>query len=523
MKRTLKTLLGALLACQFTSLTGQNPIPDLTFGVQGGVYYNTTIFFEAGEDVAIQPWDGKIVVAGTVSSPPYLQGVLVRFNPDGSVDTGFGNNGLVPYLYPDIYTSARSLLIQPDHSILVAGEFGDFNQMSSVDMLVARFLENGAPDSSFGDDGVVVLVNSDLGDYGGWLALQPDQKILVAGTATDGTNSKIELARLLSNGHPDESFGPDGRRFWQIGEGPYCTAYNVAWQDGKILTTGLGKLNDKDHILVMRFTAAGDLDPGFGTGGVSWLTTTEYSDFGTDLLPMADGKILLAGGSTTLQQIFVARLTDTGGFDTSFGVGGSGFSYVNTCCFSIGPDILVQPDQKILLAANLNYDFSLCRFLPDGTPDSLFAMDGVFRGTNYGLTDADNVGNMAFQSDGKLIVAGSGGGVGGDQGLTLARYDMGIAVGAHAPALEMPVCYLYPNPVRSTAHLEYFLDQADVVSIRLLDAAGRPVEDFQHLAFRSAGKHQEQLRLDPSIAPGVYFLEITTSKWTRTMRLIYCN
>ncbi|ADC88827.1 hypothetical protein Thal_0191 [Thermocrinis albus DSM 14484] len=101
---------------------------DTTFG-RGGIV--TTDIGTNREDeakaLAIQS-DGKIVVVGYSYNGTNTDFAVVRYNPDGSLDTSFGTNGIVT---TDIGTNsedkAYALAIQRDGKIVVAGTSdGDF-------------------------------------------------------------------------------------------------------------------------------------------------------------------------------------------------------------------------------------------------------------------------------------------------------------------------------------------------------------------------------------------------------------
>jgi uncharacterized delta-60 repeat protein len=159
--------------------------------------------------VALQS-DGKIVVAGTVTTSDQTRYFgLMRFNSDGTLDSGFGNHGLDAFAFAgnDV---ASSLVIEPDDKIVVAGYFLSLG-MSSFE--VARYTKNGAPDSSFGNG--AGYVTTDFHNIGGVgdanansVALQPNGKIVAAGDFTNATgNSYFALARYNSDGSLDATFG----------------------------------------------------------------------------------------------------------------------------------------------------------------------------------------------------------------------------------------------------------------------------------------------------------------------------
>ena len=166
---------------------------DTTFGTGGIV--TTPIGTEAGGySVALQP-NGKILVAGYGNPGGVYSFALVRYDTNGSLDTTFdtdGNNdGIVT---TPIGTNARgySVALQPaDGKILVAGYTG---VPGTGGFALVRYDTNGSPDNSFGTGGVVTTtIGTD--DVGLSIALQPDGKILVAGYGNPGGNYEFALVR----------------------------------------------------------------------------------------------------------------------------------------------------------------------------------------------------------------------------------------------------------------------------------------------------------------------------------------
>jgi len=164
----------------------------------------------AGEDtyaytVLIQP-DGTILIAG--SSDDYF--ALARYYTDGSPDSTFGNNGKV---LTEIENEAYilDLALQDDNKIVALGYYESFVGSDSK-MAVARYNPDGTPDTGFGDNGVVTTnVFNEYGTPHG-LLIQPDQKILIASRWKNGFDDSYSyyFARFTTSGEFDNSFGNDG-------------------------------------------------------------------------------------------------------------------------------------------------------------------------------------------------------------------------------------------------------------------------------------------------------------------------
>ena len=126
--------------------------------------------------MALQP-DGKIVAAGDTwlnGSPVFA---LARYNPTGSLDASFDGDGVATTPiggFPD------AVAVQPDGKIVAAGAtYG-----STFRFALIRYNPDGSLDSSFDGDGTVTTA-IDASSGSAALALQPDGKILAAGSSGD--------------------------------------------------------------------------------------------------------------------------------------------------------------------------------------------------------------------------------------------------------------------------------------------------------------------------------------------------
>ena len=131
-------------------------------------------------DMALQP-DGKIVGAGYANRDSNMDIAVVRFNADGSLDSGFGVNGKRTTAFAsDSEERANAVAIQADGKIVVCGYARILGQ--GIDFVVVRYNPNGSPDISFDGDGKAVIVSSEF-DNATSLLLQPDGKIILSTTA----------------------------------------------------------------------------------------------------------------------------------------------------------------------------------------------------------------------------------------------------------------------------------------------------------------------------------------------------
>lgn len=293
---------------------------DTSFG-SGGKVVTSFNSEDNAYGLALQP-DGKIVVVGRGS--PTQDFVVVRYNNDGSLDTTFGTGGKVITDLGGDLDQANAVALQPDGKIVVVGRKA--SDYSGYDTAIVRYTANGSLDTSFGsnNDGKVIINVGGLEEALD-VAIQADGRIVVVGTGGPGGN--FVVLRLNANGTLDPSFGGSGTVLTDIG-GNSDTADGVALQaDNKIVVAG-----DKSSsgyggdFAVVRYKPDGSLDSSFGTGGkvVTDLGGSNMpgSDAAYDVVLEPSGKILLAGRGGSSQDFALVRYNLDGSLDGTFGNGG---------------------------------------------------------------------------------------------------------------------------------------------------------------------------------------------------------
>jgi uncharacterized delta-60 repeat protein len=126
--------------------------------------------------------------------------------------------------------------VQPDGKLLVAGS--STLGAGKTDFIVVRFLNpQGTGDPSFGSANGGALVDFGGTDFGSAMVLQPDGKILLAGTTDVNGRDEFAAARLLSDGTPDNSFGQGGKAIFDLGGSDHANAMTLQ-PDGKIIVAG---------------------------------------------------------------------------------------------------------------------------------------------------------------------------------------------------------------------------------------------------------------------------------------------
>lgn len=331
---------------------------DSTFGTGGvAVVSGRDNYFY---DLVVEP-DGQIVAVGKSQPAPVLGGdpLIARFEADGTLDTGFGTSGLV---MPDLNGQAATVALQPDGKIVVGGGWGTYD-----DLGVARLLVNGDLDLAFGTDGVTTVRHAG-NDLVSEVLVQPDGSILLVGTIdsfNEWNEQDISLVRLLTDGSPDTTFGDDGEVIIDLGMAE--SGYGVALQaDGKIVIAGDTLEPFNRDAIVVRTTSTGDLDPTFGSDGVANIAFGGDFDQFNDLV-LLDGTIVVAGssGAEGSRDFIVARVLSDGSLDQTF-------DYDGKVSHDLGDDdaawaLAVQTDGKLLLAGETGAYWAVLRLMDAGT------------------------------------------------------------------------------------------------------------------------------------------------------------
>ncbi len=287
----------------------------------------------------------------------------------------------------------------------------------------------GDLDPTFGISGKVTTDFSTNLDDAQAIMIQPDGKIIAAGT--NGVD--FALARYNIDGSLDLTFATNGKTTTDFFGVPEDRVFSIALQpDGKIIAAGRARSNINSTnplgFAMARYNSDGSLDGSFGSGGKVYTQILGQQDVARAIAIQSDGKIVLAGSAVNSGSTFdlaVARYNSDGSLDSTFGVGGR--LTINTGGGSGAFAVSTQSDGKIIVAGSFfnsvtGFDFALLRFNNDGVLDATFGNNGLTT-TDFFNHPLDEAFAMAMQPDGKIILAG----VTGDSGITfrdfaLARY-----------------------------------------------------------------------------------------------------
>ncbi|HKU86268.1 MAG TPA: hypothetical protein VJV77_08005 [Casimicrobiaceae bacterium] len=413
---------------------------DATFGDNGEVILQ--LGASAGADAIVAQGDGRILVAGTSSAAKGF--TVVRLNANGSLDETFGTRGVRSV---DFSTagggSPRAMVLQPDGKIIVGGASEQaLNAPDKSQFALVRFNSNGSLDASFGVAGKVTTTVDVLSKIDA-IALQADGKIVVAGTGSIPADPKdsnavdishLIVARYMSNGLLDASFGSGGIAVTPFGL-PALAGSLLIQADGHIVAVGATDLvarpfgGDQLDTAVVRYRVDGSVDAIFDPfamfGGLMMCPGIGHASM------QKDGNIVIACS------IGVVRFRPDIVPDPDFGqlyVPGSGPAY-GIADISYGADasagfatMALQPNGRIVVANTASGPggnrFALARLNVDGSSDTTFGTAGVvlMPALIAGSKYGDQVSAIALQSDGKILVAGLATDSNGNSSIAVVRY-----------------------------------------------------------------------------------------------------
>ena len=387
------------------SLMAQAGTLDPKFG-NGGIVFTANTVANAG---ALQG-DGKIVVAGSISTVQNSeQPGLLRYNTNGTLDSGFGAGGKV-LIGGNNAGPAFAVAVQTDGKILVAAP-------ANLHLTVFRFNSNGSLDNTFGNNGATAIQPTEvfLAPASGGIALEPDGRILVATAHNEGGPLQI-VARLLANGQLDSTFGSNG-------VAPTFGGDSVAVLPNGNILVGTGSVTSA-------YAPNGAVVKDFGIHGQTPGFANEAGGFVVNNNSATVTRIITAG--TIFTNLNLMSLNSVSGFllvsykidgtlDNAFGIHGGVTTPFPGNILARALAVALQTNGHIVAVGQTaptdtgSSDFALVRYNPDGSVDTTFGNSG-FVSTPFG-TSVAFANTVLIQIDGKIIAVGNS-----NNGTTLARY-----------------------------------------------------------------------------------------------------
>ena len=346
-----------------TRLAGASPASSLGDGLGDGESAISAIDLRA---------DGRIVVGGTIRD----DFALAELAADGTPLCGASGPCLVETDFAGGADRLRDVVATADGLTVAAGIV---TGPAGAQLGVARYLPDGSLDASFAGDGKLIVAKGGASTFANnaVVSVAADGSILLAGAGPgpDGSGrGDLLLMKLEPDGDLDPAFG-GGDGFATLNIDGRDDAASIAVAPGGEIVVGIdacafGLTTDCSPALA-RFTSAGELDPGFGSGGVV------VPAAGAEVRILPNGT-LLAAGTARLREHFqndfaVGAYSSSGAPDASFSGDG-----VATADFDLGVDrgaaLDVAADGRPVLAGTTfaaSTRLALARFeIAPGPPDA---------------------------------------------------------------------------------------------------------------------------------------------------------
>ncbi|MDQ6614273.1 MAG: hypothetical protein M3083_05910 [Actinomycetota bacterium] len=284
---------------------------------------------------------------------------------------------------------------------------GAWTRYDAISFTTAAALAHGSLDRSFGTDGQVVVDAANSTPISLGYVASTGQS-LVGVLASDGANGVISfIERLTSSGAIDSTFGNGG-----IVNLPTKMQVRQVLGDGAgdIVAAGIPPSGAQSGVgtELVRLTATGSLDAGFGTGGIVTIAAGTFSS----LVLGPDGRIfvsLVTATGPSTSELAIAAFTSSGAIDPTFG--NAGRAMTTLAGQAGGGGIAIQPDGNLVIDGSVSTagnptNAVVARFLATGQPDTHFADNGVFVHLFGANANGDALRTIIVTPSGDLVVAG---------------------------------------------------------------------------------------------------------------------
>lgn len=506
----MKTLLFYLI--QFTLLLSKvNPLMsqesgelDSTFNFDG-----ISTFNNGGDkfyDITIQN-DGKILVMS--NNDLYSDSILIaRFNIDGSIDNTFGQDGFIQTFGSgySVNSDGHKIISQVDGTI-----FTGCNSRPTLAyqyITIAKFTADGSPDSTFDFDGVLYET---IGTSNTWfqdLVIQPDGKILVSAFAKIDIPGFLDFGpvfcRYLADGSPDSTFGLDGKLFLGDILPDECPESIILTPEGKIIVMTTN--------LILQLLPNGEFDDSFGLEGIVTVDIAhKFNYVNSEICRNYDGTIYISGvvDWTESSDLYLYKYSFNGEKDLLFGDEGVVLQYYFPG--NIPKSLIMQPDGKILLLSKYylsDDDYSsllLTRFYQNGIMDTVFGDSGKYYVTPGWHHNIEVGTDLVVQPDNKILICGYFENDTINEG-RIWRIIPELELLSTADHFASQNCIVFPNPTSDVFFLktDFYIDENYPLS--LVDQQGRFIKNLIPIIENDITEKTYRLQLPDNLPIGIYFI-----------------
>jgi uncharacterized delta-60 repeat protein len=517
-------LLGGLLALSYPGIAQYPGALDPMFGQNGARIITIPDSAHTGANLAIQS-DGKILVSGDVSNLDFKGNdfEITRLLPNGNVDLSYGNQGRTRVGLSGLYDSPFASAIQPDDKLLVAGN--SYNQTQNI-AVVARLNIDGSLDADFGQNGIITFDFGDDEDIFYTIKVLPNGKILLGGDTYDQSSPAgmdLLLVQLNPDGSPDTNFGNNGivkKNFYPLIEKILSLQLQA---DGKIIAVGFQSINNQSaprKTQIERFNANGTIDQSFGNNGVKIIDYGLNSDNPAySVAVQSDQKIVFCGAKGDNNSSLLAVIRLLPDGSYDPDFGIDGQVFTDLGGIAEGKSLQIQPNGKILVGASN---------LPNPSLGNGYIK--LLRYLENGALDDDFGANGIVQSAfyfnyvdcSSLELLPNGKiliGATIDLDIVVWRFQNDL-VATHETDLDQFHINISPNPVDDYFLINWELANTTLISVDLFDMQGRMVQHLVEPTNFPSGKNQVHCPIKNSLESGFYLIRFNTADHTGLLQLI---
>ncbi len=410
---------------------------DTTFSIDGVETTPIGTSTDVAYDVALDG-AGRIVLVGTTHvSGGNWDFAVTRYDSNGALDPTFSADGIQA---TEMYSGAgkemaHAVAIDANDKIVVAGRITPFY----TDFAVLRYNPDGTLDTTFSGDGMLSHGIGSREDSIDDVALDSSGRIVVVGsTFTTSTNSRFAVARYNADGTFDNTFSGDGRQTLDLGSGYDFARALAIDSSGRIVVVGSRDNAGNGELVVVRYNADGTLDTSFSGDGIQTTDIGTGNDSAAGVVLDASGRIVVGGYSHdgVSFDYAVARYNPDGTLDTTFSGDGLVTTAVSTGS-DLGNDVMLDGTGRILVVGygsnGSNSDIAVVRYHANGTIDTAYSGDGISV-TPVG-SGSDQASGGVLDDSGKLVVAGESHN-GTNDDIMVARFGLEEPVDDYVPAVS---------------------------------------------------------------------------------------
>ncbi|TAK44480.1 MAG: T9SS type A sorting domain-containing protein [Saprospiraceae bacterium] len=488
--------------------------------------------------------DGRIILAGHTAWDGESDFAFARLLPDGTYDQTAGPDGEVRLDLGYQNDSCLAAVRYQSDKVLMGGCVSLPGQTGYANLLVRTDLD-GNLDTSFGNQGQVIIDLPGFREMVTKILPLPGGKIIIAGNVYYGPSYQypdstfIFIGRLHPGGQVDSTFGINGFLYQRFSNCNSTLLGDIEiYDDGSVLITGggyhpypgiyAGEIVCDPSITLCRYLPDGEPDPGFGFNGVVTLPFT--AGRGNALSIYEDGRVLVSGVTKNFSVepnpiiTLIARLLPNGTLDSTFSNDGI-FRQYEPGAFGLGSDpvSITITGQDIFVAyhddpVGSHLTFGILCLNGNGQLNTDFGNSGIFSYYNsYPLTSYA-LKEMRLSPDKQKLYFGGWYTKLLHKNMMVSRLnisDMNPTAVVERPGTNG--MKIYPNPLREGI---FYVDLPGLTTLEdfslcIRDVAGRAI------LFRDGQFAGHQNKIDASLlANGVYFVELSNRNECYTGKLL---